>query len=80
MAELYVRDVPDELYERLQVRAKVMRRSVSDEVIDLLRRELGFSRRDVKEILASIDERNRLNPPPAGLPDAVEVIRKDRAR
>ncbi len=80
MAILHVRNVPDDLYERLRLRAKAARRSVSAEVIALLEQELGMNRRSVREILGSIGERNRLHPLPPDLPDVVEMLREDRAR
>jgi plasmid stability protein len=81
MAVLHIENMPDDLYERLELRAEVARRSLSEEVIALLEKELGIVRdRSVREILESIYERNRLHPPPADLPDSVEMLREDRAR
>jgi plasmid stability protein len=83
MATLYVRNVPDELYEALRKRALQNRRSVSAEVILLLEqfvptaRELRSRRAAMRRL-----ERLRLIPsPPAGpFPSTEEMVREDRRR
>ncbi len=79
MAVLNVDNVPDRLFERLRDRAQVEGRSLSDEVIALLERELGDPRPSIRELLDSIESRRERYPLPAGTPDAVEVIREGRA-
>ena len=41
MATLYVRDVPERLYERLRARARRNGRSLNAEVIELLQADVG---------------------------------------
>jgi plasmid stability protein len=79
MATLHVRNVPDELYRKLQVCAEAEHRSLTAEVIDLL--ESGVAARDrvaqTKEILERLRVRRESLPPvPAGY--AADLIREDR--
>jgi plasmid stability protein len=79
MATLHVRNVPDELYRKLQVCAEAEHRSLTAEVIDLL--ESGVTARDrvaqTKEILERLRVRRESLPPvPAGY--AADLIREDR--
>lgn len=77
MASLYVRNVPDEVYERLRERARRAGRSINAETIEILRGTLG-ARRDPEELLAAIREnRKRMNWRP-GAPTAEEIIRRER--
>ncbi len=54
MANLHVRNVPAELYARIQERARAEGRSISSQVIHLLEQGLERDRRPVAEILESI--------------------------
>ena len=47
MAFLQIKEFPDELYEKLQARAKQKGRSISQEVIDLLDGAISVRRRGV---------------------------------
>ena len=79
MATLHVRNVPDELYRKLQACAEAEHRSLSAEVIDLL--EPGVAARDRGAKTMEILERLRviresLPPVPAGY--AADLIREGR--
>jgi plasmid stability protein len=79
MATLHVRNVPDELYERLKSLAEEDHRSLSAEVIDLLQEAaVAGSRRS--RTLAALDVLHRIalenGPQPEGL--AAELIREGR--
>ena len=76
MAILHVRNVPDDLYERLKKRAAAERRSVSAEVISMLERQLP-AKRPLAEVLAEIDRINQLYPLPPNMPDVTELLRED---
>jgi plasmid stability protein len=79
MATLHVRNVPDDLYERLRRRAASRHRSLSAEIIDLLEGSLGPPDRAAKmtEVLARIRARREgLPPAPEGY--AADLIREDR--
>lgn len=80
MATLHVRNVPDDLYEKVRQWAKNERRSLSAEVIAILERateneELRARRARILEEI----RRERFTPPP-GTPTAEEMIREDRDR
>lgn len=79
MATLHVRNVPDELYRKLQACAGVEHRSLSAQVIDLL--ESGVAARDrgaeTMEILEQLRViRESLPPVPSGY--TADLIREDR--
>ena len=83
MAILHVRNVPDELYERIKKRARSTRRSLSAEVLALLergsdgdQRESGPRQTSIAEILEEM-RRERSTRAWDGV-DSVELIREDR--
>lgn len=80
MATLHVRNVPDRLYEELKTRAKTEGRSLSTEVLYILRRALRRPYRSQKDLLKSIQRRKRFNPLKAGAPLSLELLREDRRR
>lgn len=80
MAILHVRNVPDELYERLRHQAQSQSRSISAEVIVLLERALAGTERSQDEILTNIRRRRFFNPLEAGAPNSTVILREDRAR
>ena len=81
MALLQVRDMPDDLYEKLSMVAEEDNRSISQETIVLLKKVLDYKDERIarrKRVLAEIRE---LNIPNADrLPDPVALIREDRDR
>lgn len=54
MATLTIKNIPDELHERLKERAKQHRRSINSEVIVCLEQVLGAAPLDRTALLASI--------------------------
>lgn len=80
MATLHVRNVPDELYEKLRQQAQFRHRSVSAEVIILLQDALAKPKRTPAEILASIQQRRYFHPQGVGAPDSTSLLREDRER
>jgi hypothetical protein len=76
MPTLHVRDVPAEVYESLQKRARERRTSIAKETIRLLAQALRVDRPGVRDLIDTI-QRNR---PVArgGTPPAAELIREDR--
>ena len=89
MATLHVRNVPDDLYARLQYLVRNQNRSISAaQVITLLESALPTevqqpqdkSRQNVTEILADISRRREQRPADMGLPDSTTLIREDRDR
>ena len=80
MAILHVRNVPQDLYNRLKQRAKAQRRSLSAEVISLLEWALQESERSPHTTLAAIRARRSFNPAAVGAPDSTTLLRQDRQR
>ncbi len=80
MATLHVRNVPSELYRRIQARAARERRSLSAEVVRLLEIATGY-RPDADEIFDRIRRRRlELEKTVGTLPSSVDLIREDRER
>jgi plasmid stability protein len=81
MATLYVRDVPDDLYERLRSTAESERRSIGATTVEILRRELSQqSELSTSELLSrarAVRDRSR---PVADSATVAEDIREDRGR
>jgi plasmid stability protein len=80
MAILHVRNVPEELYARLQRRAEAQRRSLSAEVIVTLERAVEEADRTAEATLFSIRQRRAFSPAGAGAPDSTTLLRQDRDR
>jgi plasmid stability protein len=78
VATLHVRNVPDDLYQQIRGRAETSSRSLSAEVVVLLRGALQEKNPPVAEILADI-HRRRFRPAP-GAPDSTTLLREDRER
>jgi plasmid stability protein len=77
---LHVRNVPEELYARLQRRAESQRRSLSAEVITLLDWAITEIDRSSDDALASIRSRRFYEPAAVGAPDSTVLLREDRDR
>jgi plasmid stability protein len=80
MPILHVRNVPNELYERIRRQAQAQNRSISAEVIMLLDRALTETERSQDDVLANIRRRRFYRPAQAGAPDSTTLLREDRAR
>jgi plasmid stability protein len=81
MATLHVRNVPEDLYERLRRRAQEEGRSINAETIELLRPALAERDRvSIEELLAQAERFRATQTPDPDAPTAVEMIREDRER
>jgi plasmid stability protein len=85
MATLYVRDMPDDLYEHLKRRATEEGRSISQETVRLLRLVLLSARSQPDpEFKAWFDwvnqQRERWAREGRKFPDSTRLIREDRDR
>ena len=80
MPNLYLDDVPSEVYDRLRQLAGAHNRTLEAEAVNLLQLGLGSvpSDRTPGEILAEL-RRHSFTPPP-GTPESVDLLRKDRRR
>ncbi len=54
MATLTIKNIPDELYDKLKEVAKDNRRSINNEVIHIIDRTISFQKPDVETILAKV--------------------------
>jgi len=86
MARLVVEDLPDELYQRLEERARASGRSIEEETVQLLKMELTTDKESTTshltplEILDRLRSAPRFNPAEHGLPDSTTLLREDRDR
>ena len=64
MSNIYVQDMPDVLYQRIQERAHAHRRSINEEIINLLEEALEKGERTQAQILADIRRRRFIPLPP----------------
>jgi plasmid stability protein len=80
MAILHVRNVPEDLYDRIKQQAAAQKRSISAQVITLLERAVEQPLRSQDEILDGIRRRRFFNPTDAGAPDSSTLLRQDRSR
>ena len=83
MVTLYVKSIPDELYEALRKRARQNRRSIAAEVVAVLEENIPMSRelRSRRESIRRL-ERLRSQPSPSAgpFPSTEEMVREDRSR
>lgn len=80
IAELHVRNIPDELHDRLRERATTDGRSMSSEAVAILKHALLEGERSARhqaavEQLREIRQRTR---PTAEMPTAEDMVREDR--
>lgn len=80
MPILHVRNVPDQLYERIRQRAIQQNRSISAEVVILLNKALAQSGLSQAQVLANIRRRRSFRPIDQGAPDSITLLRQDRER
>ncbi|MCQ3973990.1 MAG: hypothetical protein DPW09_11135 [Anaerolineae bacterium] len=80
MPILHVRNVPDQLYERIRQHAQQQNRSISAEVIILLDKALAQSELSQAEVLTNIRRRRFFRPTDQGAPDSTTLLRQDRER
>ena len=88
MATLYVRNLPDDLYAKLQELAASEHRSINAQVITLLQQALKTEaqqteeqrRKNVPKLLEEIRLRREKLPTDIEWPDSTAMIREDRDR
>lgn len=80
MNTLHVRNVPDDIYQRIRLMASIKNRSLSAQVITLLVQALEAEERRVEQakVLNSI-QRRRFRAP-RNAPTSLELLREDRGR
>jgi hypothetical protein len=81
MPLLQVRDIPEDLYEKLSRIAEADNRSIAQETIVLLKKALGYTEERKARRKRILDEIQKLNiPNTKKFPDPAELIREDRER
>jgi plasmid stability protein len=80
MSTLHVRNIPENLYQRIQRRAQAQGRSITAEVVSLLERAIEDADTEQEQVLAGIRRRRFFNPSEVGAPDSTTLLREDRQR
>ncbi len=79
MANISLRDVPNELYEQIKEMAERERRSVNQQILVLLERSMLLQRRPSSELWEQIDQTRKAIEARVGiLPNSAEMIAEDR--
>jgi len=77
---LHVRNVPEDLYDRIKQQAAASNRSISAQIITMLERAIEQPLRSQSEILDGIRRRRFFRPAEFGVSDSTELLREDRSR
>jgi hypothetical protein len=80
MSILHVRNVPEDLYERIRRLAQEQNRSISAQVICLLQTAVENDAQEQHQILQNIRRRRFYRPDRANAPDSLSLLRQDRSR
>lgn len=82
MPTLYVRNFPEELYQRIRALAAQRHRSLGAEVVVLVERALGDEvvRNRRSQVLKNIARRRRSYVAPPGAADSLSMLHEDRDR
>jgi plasmid stability protein len=83
MATLYVENIPDSLYEALRKRARLKRKSIAAEVLELLQENIVTEdelKRRRKLFLELKKARVMASPGEGPFPSAEDMVREDRER
>ena len=81
MANLSLRDVPDDLYQQIKEIAERERRSVNQQIMVLLERAVQLKKRPGADLLEQIDRQREAIASRVGImPDSTEQIAEDRHR
>jgi plasmid stability protein len=80
MPTLYIRNVPEGLYEHILRQAQEQNRSISAQVIHLLERAVLESPQVQRQVLERIQRRRSEFSFQPGVPDSLKLLRQDRER
>lgn len=79
MANISLRDVPEELYQQLKEIAERERRSVNQQILVLLERSIRQQKRPAVEVWEQIDyQREAIRVREGITPDSADLIAEDR--
>ncbi len=80
MPILHVRNVPEDLYERIRRLAQEQNRSISAQVVYLLERAVLDNARVQGQVLQNIRRRRFYRPDQFNAPDSLSLLSQDRGR
>ncbi len=80
MPILHVRNVPEDLYERIRRQAHEQNRSISAQVVFLLERAVLESAQVQGQVLQNIRRRRFYQPEGHHAPDSLSLLSQDRGR
>ena len=80
MPTLQVRDLPEDIYVKLNMIAAKESRSIAQQTIVLLRESLGLHKNNKLRRKALLEELSQKKYPNTGKVDIVKLIREDRQR
>jgi hypothetical protein len=81
MANLSLRDVPDELYQQIKDIAERDRRSINQQILVLLEQAVRQQKRPKTDVLKRIDSQRAIIAAREGtMPDSTEQLAEDRSR
>lgn len=82
MASLQVRDLPDQIYEKLKKEAKKKHRSLAQQAVVTLAKGLdtSYNPKEKRSLLLDNLSRDKLSNKKYKLSDPVKIIREDRER
>jgi antitoxin FitA len=80
MPTLQVRDLPEDIYVKLNMIAAEENRSIAQQTIVLLRESLGLHKNNKLRRKALLEELSQRNYPDTSKVDIVQLIREDRQR
>lgn len=81
MANLSLRDVPEELYQQIKEIAERDRRSINQQILVLLEQAVRTQKRPKTDVLKQIDRQREVIAARVGImPDSTEQVAEDRSR
>lgn len=80
MITLQIRNVPDDLYQRIQVMANAKNRSLNAQVITLLSLAIELEEGYIKQMKVLNSIQSRRFKAPKNAPSSLDLLREDRER
>lgn len=80
MNTLHLRNIPDDLYQRIQLMAKAKKRSLSVQVITLLSQAIELEEHRTKQAKTLNSIQRRRFKAPKNTPSSLDLLREDRER
>ena len=80
MITLQIHNVPDDLYQRIQIMANAKNRSLNAQVITLLSQAIELEESYIKQMKALNSIQSRRFKAPKNAPSSLDLLREDRER